>query len=406
MAGKIGVTFKDSKELPIHRWYPYVEGFSATWIQEMLNEFCKKDMNVYDPFGGSGTMNVEASKMGMKSYFSEMNPFMRFILNSKVNIVKSIQNDKDFYLNEMEQVKTYIESTAFEKDSLKDLLEEKYVFMLDKKYFEQEDLKQLRTIYEIADGSNLSEEVRELVKCAAACVTVDTSNMTRRADLRRRRSNEYLTRVVDVRKQFLEKWKQFAEDIKCVSTLYECANCISCDAREKNQNYLEMFDFVITSPPYINGTNYIRNTTLELVLTGKNVDEKDLRKLKEKTVCGGISDASSARLQDMIVFPFVEEVAEKLDVASKDKRIPLMVRCYFSDMYKVFESVYAMMKNGAKFALDIGDSKFYGVYVPTDEILCALAIMVGFKIVSQEKIAERFSRDKTMLKQILIIFEK
>lgn len=406
MAGKIGVTFKDSKELPIHRWYPYVEGFSATWIQEMLSEFCKKGMNVYDPFGGSGTMNVEASKMGMKSYFSEMNPFMRFVLNSKVNVVKRMQENKSLYLDEMKRVKLYIESEEFENACARDLDEKVYVFMLEKEYFEKKDLMQLRTIYEIAEGTKFSEEVRELVRCAAACVTVDTSNMTRRADLRRRRSNEYLTRVVDVKKQFLEKWRQFSEDIENSDVLYEDASCISFDAREANKKYIEMFDFVITSPPYINGTNYIRNTTLELLLTGKASDENALKNLKQKTVCGGISDASTVRLSELIEFTFVEEVAKKLDVTSKDKRIPLMIRCYFSDMYRVFESVYSMMKYGAKFALDIGDSKFYGVYVPTDEILCTLAKKVGFKVVSQEKIAERFSRDKTMLKQVLIIFEK
>ena len=64
------------------------------------------------------------------------------------------------------------------------------------------------------------------------------------------------------------------------------------------------------------------------------------------------------------------------------------------------------MKPGAKFALDIGDSKFYGVYIPTDSFLCMLAEKIGFKVISVTQIAERFSRDKTKLKQVLIIFEK
>jgi len=406
MAGKTGVTFKDSKEVPIHRWYPYVEGFSAVWIQEMLKEYCQKEMSVYDPFGGSGTMNIEASKMKMKSFFSEMNPFMRFILNTKTNIVRIMQKNKEPYLVEMSAVKSHIKSQEFAEENVQDFVEDKYNILLEKEYFQEDDLKKLKMIYDMAEAGIYSAEVSDLIKCAAACITVDTSNMTRRADLRRRRPNEYSTRVVDVERQFLVKWEQFIDDIECANTLYESVTCVSFDAREKNIDYKEMFDFVITSPPYINGTNYIRNTTLELLLSGKAESEDDLKRLKEKTVCGGISDASAVRLNDMMKFPFVEDVAKKLDISSRDKRIPLMIRCYFSDMYKVLNSVYYMMKAGAKFALDIGDSKFYGVYVPTDEILCTLAEMVGFRVVSREKIAERFSRDKTMLKQVLIIFEK
>lgn len=406
MAGKIGITFKDSKEVPVHRWYPYVEGFSSSWINDMLTTYCKEGMHIYDPFGGSGTMNIEASKMGLKSFYSEMNPFMRFILNTKVNIVRSIQSNKSIYLSEMNNIRNYILSDDFNNTICSELTDTKYTFLLSKDYFKETDLKYLKSILDIANNHHYSDEVSELVKCAVACITVDTSNMTRRADLRRRRSNEYLTRVVDVPKQFIDKWDQFIYDIENSDVLLEPAVCISNDARQNNPEYIDSFDFVITSPPYINGTNYIRNTTLELILTELVANDSELKSLKEKTVCGGISDACSSRLDELIKFPYVEDVAIKLDASSKDKRIPLMVRCYFSDMYKVLSSVYSMMKPNSLFALDIGDSKFYGVYVPTDVILSKLAEEVGFSIYSHSKIAERFSRDKTLLKQELIIFEK
>lgn len=406
MSGKIGITFKDSKEFPIHRWYPYVEGFSSAWINNMLKYHCKKGTNVYDPFGGSGTMNIEASKLGLKSFYSETNPFMRFILDTKVNTVKHIQENKSIYLAEMEDVRNTILSDSFLDSPSKNLTEEKYVFMLKKDYFEADNLKKLKIILDLSEGNFYSTDIANLIKCAVACITVDTSNMTRRADLRRRRSNEYLTRVVDVQKQFIEKWDQIIDDIKTTEVFLEPTTCISNDARQTNETFANTFDFVITSPPYINGTNYIRNTTLELLLTELAKNDSELKKLKKNTVCGGISDASSSRLKDLITFPFVEQIASQLDIHAKDKRIPLMIRCYFSDMYKVLRSVYSMMRPGSLFALDIGDSKFYGVYVPTDTLLMQLAEIAGFSIHSHEKIAERFSRDKTLLKQALIIFEK
>jgi len=43
VAGKksqyLEVTFQPNKNAGIHRWYPYVEGFSGDFVSRMLNEF-------------------------------------------------------------------------------------------------------------------------------------------------------------------------------------------------------------------------------------------------------------------------------------------------------------------------------------------------------------------------------
>ena len=54
--------------------------------------------------------------------------------------------------------------------------------------------------------------------------------------------------------------------------------CLHEDAKMINEN--DLVDCVITSPPYLNGTNYIRNTKLELKLTDYILSEKDINKIK------------------------------------------------------------------------------------------------------------------------------
>ena len=78
-ANKTGAsgTFALNKEEPIHRWYSYLEGYSSCLIVDLLDEL--KDENIrtiYDPFGGTGTTMLVASQRGIRSYFSEINPFM------------------------------------------------------------------------------------------------------------------------------------------------------------------------------------------------------------------------------------------------------------------------------------------------------------------------------------------
>ena len=54
-------------------------------------------------------------------------------------------------------------------------------------------------------------------------------------------------------------------------------------------NDLEI-DAVITSPPYLNGTNYFRNTKLELWFLRYIQFENDLRFFRDQALTSGIND--------------------------------------------------------------------------------------------------------------------
>ena len=53
-------------EKPIQRWAPYVQGFSASFVDEMLQRFSiSPGQTVLDPFAGSGTVLVAAKMKGI-----------------------------------------------------------------------------------------------------------------------------------------------------------------------------------------------------------------------------------------------------------------------------------------------------------------------------------------------------
>src|SRR4051794_19644871 len=79
-----GRTFRETKSRPVHRWYSYVEGFSADYLVSALDEVGDAK-SCYDPFGGTGTTLIEASWRGIPGYFAESNPFMAFVIHAKVN---------------------------------------------------------------------------------------------------------------------------------------------------------------------------------------------------------------------------------------------------------------------------------------------------------------------------------
>ena len=81
-------------------------------------------------------------------------------------------------------------------------------------------------------------------------------NMMRRADLRRRRENEHKNRVVNVREFVTETLEQMVIDIKMLSKSVVATQLISNNSRNLKSQYTNSADMVLTSPPYLNGTNY------------------------------------------------------------------------------------------------------------------------------------------------------
>ncbi len=77
---------RNSNEL-IHRWSPYVQGFSAQFVQRILDKYKNqyKSPVILDPFAGSGTVLVQSKLNNLESHGIEINPLLHFIARTKVN---------------------------------------------------------------------------------------------------------------------------------------------------------------------------------------------------------------------------------------------------------------------------------------------------------------------------------
>lgn len=404
-----GLTFQDSLLRRVHGWYPYVEGFSASYVEEqLLSRFNNQIGSIYDPFGGSGTAQLVAACMGIPSYYSEVNPLMVFVAETKVTSSSWCRQNLDALQEAVPEYLAALNSDVFNEQAREMSLAGYHQAFPGRDFFEQEHLKELLTCRDVAIRL-FGNEPHLLALFNLACVAnaVGASNMTRRADLRRRRPDEYKDRVVDVRSMIAASVRHMADDISYLPTEMGTCELASEDCRElrDTQGWVEAFDFAITSPPYLNGTNYFRNTKIELWLMGMIEGEGDLSQFRVRAITAGINNVSG-KVHQLHEVPEAANVAAQLDACARDRRIPEMVRRYFSDMSEMFISVHRCLRPGAEFVLDIGDSRFYGVHVPTDRIVARVATEAGFKLCSRRVIAERRSRDKTPLSQVELTFRK
>lgn len=388
-------TFILNKEKPIHKWYPYLEGYSSCLIDDVITEIGPENISaIYDPFCGTGTTPLVASSYGIKSYYCETNPFMQQVIEAKINSVKRL---RDSHIGSM-YLKQFLQTI---KNFRPPLYPEKISWDGFEKFFDTSVLALLLNLKNEID--NIPEQdTRNIAFILLASVTVRASNMVRRGDLRFAKESEKKKEDKDLLANFIHKLKLAIEDIenKHCPTLAETTR-LSDDCRDidiENQ-----IDCVITSPPYLNGTNYIRNTKLELKLSGYILSEKDLPNFHSKGIIAGINNVS-ARNTNFTIPEIIRPYIEKLNPVSYDKRIPVMVAGYFHDMEKVIERLSHAMKDNGYFIMDIGDSQFAGVHIPTHEILIKICESYGFSLYQEEILRERRSKNGMVLSQRLLKF--
>lgn len=164
-----------------------------------------------------------------------------------------------------------------------------------------------------------------------------------------------------------------------------------------------IIDLIITSPPYLNGTNYIRNTKLELWFLNYLKAKSDLAHYRKLVVTSGINDVSKEK-KELKVLSVSELLTNKN--LYYDSRIPKMINDYFFDMQLVFENASKYLRKGGYFFIDIGDSIYGSVHVKTDEILIELLKKSKFTVHDNLLLRKRKSKNGEPVKQCLIIAQK
>lgn len=384
-----GGTFSLNKNEPIHRWYSYIEGYSSCLIAEelkMLLSLQPDIKTIYDPFCGTGTTSLVAATHGIKSFYSESNPFMQSVIETKINCVRNL--DQDTVIPKLIEYLTLINTIRVENHSSWNGFE---------KFFGEKQLNELLTIKGLVFKED-NESVKNILALALSSIVVKVSKMIRRGDLRYATEKEY--REENVLECFSDKLNEIIFDIQHHKSIIKCETIkVSDDARDND--YVNAFDCVITSPPYLNGTNYIRNTKLELKLNDFITSESDLPSFHSKGIIAGINNVSKRTVIDTIL-PVVEPYLEQLQPVSYDDRIPKMVAGYFRDMDTVIQKLSESVKPDGLFTMDIGDSQFAGVHIPTHQILSNICGQYGFSLYDEEILRKRRSKNGMILTQRLL----
>src|SRR5947209_8290283 len=84
-------SFGKNKSLPLHRWVPWVAGFSAGFVHDCIHNYLPNpsvDSWVLDPFSGVGTTLVESYLSGLNVAGFEINPYAALATKTKLSALE------------------------------------------------------------------------------------------------------------------------------------------------------------------------------------------------------------------------------------------------------------------------------------------------------------------------------
>jgi DNA modification methylase len=396
-------TFADNMKLPIHKWYRYTAGFSASWVRELIES--GNGGNVLDPFSGSGTVMIESEFAGINSIGIEAHPYVYRIANAKLNWKLDPQEFKD-------SAKSLLEKARKKVITRKDFPD------LIKKCYPHEVIEKLEALKEAWFDSEDPKGIKELNWFVITSILRITSPVGT-AQWQYIQPSKSKGKVIDAFHAFETKVYEMIQDMKNMQRRYPDATkskILMEDARDMPSVPENWADLVITSPPYANNYDYADATRLEMTFWGDLEGWGDLQEKVRRflvTACTQhvtqLKDEADQILKTPILTPIYEELKDVYDELSKirlskggKKNYNLMILAYFQDMAKVFHELRRVTKKGSTVCFVIGDSAPYGIYVPVDKWLGKLAVSAGFSSFNFEKLRDRNTKWKNRKHRVLL----
>ena len=386
--------FNKNKQEPIHRWYPFVEGYSKEFIKSIIEENGTKEIKCcLEPFSGSGTTALELQNLGIKCYSFEINPLMYLIGKVKLE-TKYTYKRACFWFEDIKQTRFQLNDI-----DLNSVFPTLYQSNKREKWNYDETVGQAIKKLDIAINTIDENIYKELYKIALAAILLDVSNLYRNGKCLSYKKNWADIKLTeqDVFAKFDKKvTDEILIDIKNSSQirgkitqrnknlLFNSDSRFSINEKVKDNS----IDLVITSPPYLNSRDYTDTYMLELKTLGFTKNNVQIQNLRKQTFRSHVQ----VHWQDnsTVGNGLLKSTLRKLNKSAKsfdvwNPSIIDMVRLYFVDMETLFTELYKKIRKGGKIYFNVSNSAYFNVEIKTLDICASIAESVGFSVLEIRK---------------------
>jgi hypothetical protein len=402
----LDATFRDSGRAPLHSWFPYLEGYSPRFVDSVRQEFLPDARRILEPFAGSGTTPIVLGQSGVECGYSEANPAMAFVVQTKLKVLALDSVLRSKLGLKIARLKEDLRDRVMAAKPDTELLDSYVAAFGNSVFFDEPTLNNITLLRSLNDDVKKEDPLLgECLTLAALASLIPASRLKRAGDLRFKSEKELLAGTPCIIDAVAERLFVQSHDLPNVDGLLARAHFACPTAGELYDRVGDGWDGVITSPPYLNGTNYIRNARLELWYDRHIASKADLRRLRDGVITSGINDVDF-QTDWRPVSKGVERVVAELEREAYDQRIAKMVGGYFRDMEVALKALSSCLNSGARLCIDIGDSIYAGIHVPTDDLLVEVANGLGLQTIERIHLRKRISKCGKPVRQQLLVFEK
>lgn len=382
------LTFKGNRSQGRHGWLRLTPAYSLHLVQDLVAGLSQQDV-VLDPFCGTGTTALVCSGQGISCDTIDLNPFLVWLATAKC---------APYSETEIRHVQKFSQQTVAQGLSgsgawappIQDI----------QKWWSEPTLQALSALF-----ARISEvpasRTRDLLHVAFCRTVIETAAVSfghqsmsfRRADPQPMLFNEPASELV------LGHFERAVVDV--VKTAGEpptgSVTVFLGDSRSLNK-FLppQRYSAVITSPPYPNRMSYIRELRPYMYWLGYLSDGRQAGELDWKAI-GGTWGCATSLVAKWEANPKITVPWKGFDDCVKGikKHSDLLgryVHKYFEDAVLHVDSLVAVLAQGARIHYVVGNSKFYDVLLPTEEIYAGIFEAAGMKDVDVERIRKRTSK--------------
>jgi len=383
--------FSRNRERPIHRWVPWVAGFSAQFVDDCLTRYLPerrltRTPCVLDPFAGVGTTLVQGTVRGLDVAGFEINPYAALATRAKLDAVFVGVSEFDRCIAAFERFMAR-RSRAFTDPRTPPPVGFSGRTQLFSAKVERKVLFALDFIGALED-----EEMRNLFRLALGSVMVSFSNYSYEPSLTRRVAvGKPEIDDAEVGEVVTTKLRLMLDDVLWLKSQVKRWNKaltskVYNDSVFSANDYLRSrsVDLVITSPPYLNNYHYPRNTRPQLhwlgLASGRGYDGA-----REAESFGKfwqtVRDLPATNLSfEMRELKAVVDAIRGLNAnkgAYGGSGWANYVATYFNDAHRFCRVLAKVMRPGAVAVIVLGNSIIQGVEVQTDQYFGRIAELSG-----------------------------
>ena len=392
LAGFGDTAFSDNRKRRLHRWVPWVAGFSGSFVTGVLNKVRTngESLRVLDPFAGVGTTLVEAMKNGDDAVGFEINPYAALACRVKASVALY---DVERLAEAIERFDDYTDVEM--GNNVHPSSRPPPGFRSRVPFFSPNVEPQVLACLDFIDNER-TEWIREIFQLALGSVMVSFSNYSYEPSLGTRPgAGKPCIEDADVSGIIKKKLGDMCDDILDYQQEFRFSKRPRVAAvhplsymKHADRIAPGSVDLIVTSPPYLNNYHYIRNTRPQLYWLGLVEGIADLKAIERhsfgqfwQTVRTGPELTLRPRLSHL------NEQISELRHRNNEKGAyggpgwANYAASYFNDCQRFCRVTKTLMRPKGSVVVVIGNNILQGIEFKTDRIFAEIAETEGFQIV-------------------------